>query len=224
MHKRFISAIALAAFGALVAAAAPAVHAGRLASGEHYANLPEVRLHYTVAGEGPLLIVCSPGWGISADYLERGLAPLEKHYKLLFIDTRGSGKSSRPADPSKMSDADMATDIEHLRQYLGLQSIWLLGHSGSGSIVIDYAERYPSFVQKLIVVDGIIYGDRQFNRQFEAQREQLRKDRHLSSDPRYRAAMQHLLLPASRPKDDEEMSQDLILKTAAQSSVEQRNS
>ncbi len=84
----------------------------RLAAGEHDAPVNDVQLHYTIAGHGPLVFVCSPGWGPGSLYLQRGLAPLEEHFTLLFIDTRGSGKSSRPADVKRMSASDMADDIE----------------------------------------------------------------------------------------------------------------
>jgi proline iminopeptidase len=145
----------------------------RLAPGEHYAALADVRLHYTVAGDGPLLIVCSPGLGQGSLYLQRGLAPLEKKYKLLFLDTRGGGKSSRPADPRKMSGADMADDIEHLRAYLGVDKIRLLGHSDSASIALDYAERYSANTSHLIFVDGILLGDGDTYRKERARRAAL---------------------------------------------------
>jgi proline iminopeptidase len=51
----------------------------KLSPGDHTARVNDVQLSYTVRGEGPLLFVTSPGWGIASAYLQRGLAPLEKH-------------------------------------------------------------------------------------------------------------------------------------------------
>jgi proline iminopeptidase len=184
------------------ASASTAADTDRLAAGEHYAMLADVNLHYLVAGNGPLLIVCSPGWGPGSVYLQRGLAPLERDYKLVFIDTRGSGKSSRPADIGKMSGADMADDIEQLRKYFGLTSIRLLGHSDSGSIALDYAERYPDALEKLIVVDGTFHP---YSAEIRARMKEIRKD--LSSDPRYESAIKAMDSPP--PSSDEEMNQQL---------------
>jgi proline iminopeptidase len=159
-----------------------------LGPGDHYAQVGDVRLHYKVAGSGPLLIVCSPGWGISARYLETGLKPLQEKFKVLYLDTRGSGASSRPVDSAKMSGADMADDIEHLRIALGLHEIFLLGHSDSGSIVLDYAERYPASVSRMIFVDGIAFGSGPADQQESAQQEQLMKA--AAGDPRYKSAVE----------------------------------
>ena len=92
----------------------------KLSPGEHDAPIRDVQVHYTVAGKGPLLFVCSPGWGAGSLYLQQGLAPLEEHFTLLFIDTRGSGKSSKPQDATRMTAVEMADDIEALRSYLSL--------------------------------------------------------------------------------------------------------
>ena len=174
-------------------AASPAPAVSRLAPGKHDVALGDVSLHYTIAGNGPLLMVCSPGWGINSGYLQGGLAPLEKNHTLLFIDTRGSGLSTRPADGSRMSSADMADDIEHLRKYLGLGAINLLGHSDGGDIVIDYAERYPGTLAKLIIVDGTTLGDGKGNREEDARGEQVLKE--LSADPRNASAIKAFNAP-----------------------------
>ena len=159
----------------------------RLAIGEHDAPVNDVQLHYTVAGHGPLIFVCSPGWGPGSLYLQRGLAPLEKHYTLLFIDTRGSGKSSRPTDLKRMSSSDMADDIEGLRRYLALDKINLLGHSDAGAIALYYAERYPSALAKLIIVDGLSYGSTNVDNKEDENLKKIRKG--LVNDPRYKEAL-----------------------------------
>lgn len=186
-----LAVVGVVAFSLLIGISGP--NSDKLSSGEHYADLGDVRLHYTVAGSGPLLILCSPGWGIGARYLELGLEPLGAHFKLLFIDTRGSGKSSRPADPHKMSDADMADDIEHLRAILALKQISVLGHSDSGSIALDFAERYPSSIEKLIFVDGATQGESSDDKAENAERERLLQA--ASTDLHFKAAVEALSKP-----------------------------
>lgn len=104
----------------------------KLTIGPHDAQLADVRLHYVVAGHGPLVLVSSPGWGYGSLYLQRGLTPLQERFTLLYIDTRGSGGSTRPEDGRKMGTAVMADDIDRLRSYLQLDSIDLIGHSHRG--------------------------------------------------------------------------------------------
>jgi len=167
----------------------------KLSPGEHDAPIRDVQLHYTIAGHGPLVFVCSPGWGSGSLYLQRGLTPLEDQFTLLFIDTRGSGKSWKPADPRLMSSADMADDIEALRAYLGLDNISLIGHSDSGAIGLFYAQRYPSKLAKLVIVEGTTYGHTDRDRQNSENVNQIRV--RLANDPRYRTALQPF-----KPSDD----------------------
>lgn len=133
----------------------------KLAIGSHQAKLADVSLHYVVTGHGPLVFVTSPGWGIGSLYLQRGLAPLETTFTVVYLDTRGSGGSSRPADTKQMSMAVMADDIDRFRSYLGLDSINLMGHSNGGTIALDYAERYPQRVKKVVLIDPEVLDDRE---------------------------------------------------------------
>lgn len=87
-------------------------------------------------------------------YLQRAFHSLAACCKLVFIDTRGSGLSSRPTDENQMGSITMADDLEALRIHLDLPQINLLGHSNSGAIALSYATRYPYRVNKLIFVSS----------------------------------------------------------------------
>jgi proline iminopeptidase len=178
--KRFVSKLLL------LSTLAPCLaHAANpmLSAGPHDADLGDVRLHYVVAGSGPIVLATSPGWGVSSAYLQNGLTPLESRFTMVFIDTRGSGGSTRPADRAQMSESVMADDIEKLRVLLGLDSIRLLGHSDGGAIALDYAERHPEHVRKLLLIAPGILGDRPM--QAIAAYLKLWAD-----DPHYRSAVQ----------------------------------
>src|SRR5271154_685556 len=108
-----------------------------LEPGDHVVTLNGVDLHYRVSGNGPLLFMIPPGWGLGSSYLQKGFKFLQDRFRLVFIDTRGSGLSGRPADAAKMSSHDMADDLEALREHLDLPSIWILGHSNSGAIALS---------------------------------------------------------------------------------------
>ena len=204
MKKFILVAVALSACFGCVVQAQSAKSEARLAKGEHSANVNGVKFCYAVRGTGPLLIVQAPGWGIGSEYLQNGLAPLEAHFTLVFYDTRGNGRSSRPADEKKMSTSDMVDDLEGLRQYWGLPRISVLGHSHGGAIALGYAIRYPRRVKKLILVDSNI---QDFNEEAMLQKElEARK-----GDKRFEAAISEAMKPWPNPQltTDEEFAASL---------------
>jgi proline iminopeptidase len=148
---------------------------------DHTVTLNEVDIHYRTIGEGPVLFLVSPGWGVASGYLQRAFSSLTKHLRLVFIDTRGSGLSGRPADPMRMGSVDMANDLEALRAHFGLSEISILGHSNSGAIALAYAARYPDRVSKLVLIDSQVLG-------FSATADTQRILQNRATDPRFKEA------------------------------------
>jgi proline iminopeptidase len=148
---------------------------------DHTVTLNEVDIHYRTIGEGPVLFLVSPGWGVASGYLQRAFSSLAKHLRLVFIDTRGSGLSGRPADPMRMGSVDMANDLEALRMHLGLSEISMLGHSNSGAIALAYAARYTDRVSKLVLIDSQVLG-------LSADADTQRILQNRATDPRFKEA------------------------------------
>jgi proline iminopeptidase len=148
---------------------------------DHTVTLNEVDIHYRTIGEGPVLFLVSPGWGVASGYLQRAFSSLAKHLRLVFIDTRGSGLSGRPADPTHMGSVDMANDLEALRLHLGLSEVSILGHSNSGAIALAYAARYPDRVTKLVLIDSQVLG-------LSAAADTQRILQNRATDPRFKEA------------------------------------
>jgi proline iminopeptidase len=148
---------------------------------DHLVTLNGVDLHYRTLGEGPALFLVPPGWGVGSRYLQRAFSSLGQHLRLVFIDTRGSGLSGRPADPTRMGSVDMAADAEALRVHLGLSEISILGHSGAGAIALAYAQQYPDRVRKLVLIDSNVLG-----LSADADTERILEER--STDPRFEEA------------------------------------
>jgi proline iminopeptidase len=108
-------------------------------------------IYYEMAGKGAPLVIVHGGPGASHDYFLPYLLPLMRSNKLVFIDERGSGKSSKFEDPSEYTVANMVEDIETVRQALGLGKISLLGHSFGGVLVEAYAFKYQKNLSHLIL-------------------------------------------------------------------------
>jgi pimeloyl-ACP methyl ester carboxylesterase len=180
--------------------------AQRLVLGEHYAPLPDVTLWYRVAGRGPLLVVTSVPWGIGSAYLQApgALAPLERHFRVIYVNTRGSYPSRWPKDIARMGTSDCVEDLEHLRQYWGLSSLTLLGHSAGGGLVLGYAEQYPRRAARVVLVDSDLT-----DRIPSAHTDELVQS--WIGDPRYHAAAQQWLYKEQHyPDTDEGETQSLI--------------
>jgi len=108
-------------------------------------------IYYEAMGRGAPLVIVHGGPGASHDYFLPYLLPLMRSHKLVFIDERGSGKSSKLENPKQYTIANMVEDIEAVRQTLDLGKISLLGHSFGGALVQGYAFKYQKNLSHLIL-------------------------------------------------------------------------
>jgi proline iminopeptidase len=146
------------------------IHAGRgihsstmtdlnLTAGSHkFTASSGITFHYIVSGHGPLVIFQSVGWGPSVALYANSMKRLEEDFTVLYFESRGAGDSSRPSSADEMSTRDLASDLDHLRQHLGLKKLRLLGHSNGGAIVLTYAEDFPDRVEKLVLINHELQG------------------------------------------------------------------
>jgi proline iminopeptidase len=107
-------------------------------------------LAYERTGNGPVLVVHPGGPGFSTTYLG-DLAGLSDRHTLVILSPRGTGESDRPADPGEYHLDDYVSDLETLREHLGLDQIQLLGYSHGGVVAQAYASAYPGRVSRLVL-------------------------------------------------------------------------
>jgi pimeloyl-ACP methyl ester carboxylesterase len=74
---------------------------------------------------------------------------------LLILDQRGTGDSSRPADPSAYDLDQYAADVEAVRNHLGLDRLDLIGHSFGGFVAINWAGSHPESVERLVLAGAV---------------------------------------------------------------------
>ncbi len=118
---------------------------------EGFVELNGLLLYYTEMGRGEPLIVLHGGPGGNHNLFLPYLLPLARTNRLIFMDERGSGRSGKLQDPSGYTVENMATDVEALRQALGLGSVNVLGHSFGGIVAQAYALQYSKNLSHLIV-------------------------------------------------------------------------
>ena len=111
-----------------------------------------VKLHYVVAGEGPLLVLLHgfPDY----HYTWRDQIPvLSKHFRVVALDLRGYNKSDKPegVDNYKMEKlvADVAAVLDHFKQ----NKMTLVGHDWGGAIAWSFAMTHPDKVDRLVILN-----------------------------------------------------------------------
>jgi proline iminopeptidase len=112
------------------------------------------RLAYTEVGSGPRLLCLPGGPGRASVYLE-DLGGLAEHRTLVRLDSRGTGMSDVPADPSSLRFDRLAEDVEALREHLGLEQAAVLGHSAGSLVAQVWAARHPQRVLALVLVTPV---------------------------------------------------------------------
>jgi len=112
----------------------------------------DVQLHYRVSGQGPLLIAHSGGPGTGAAFLG-DLAGLDEVATVVWLDPRGTGGSTAPADEAAYTLAHYAADVEALRAHFGHERVALLGFSHGGMVAMRYAAEHPDRLTRLILLD-----------------------------------------------------------------------
>ncbi len=66
---------------------------GSIATGEFTVRLNGLNLWHKVCGVGPVCLLPTPGWGPSSDLYYHTLGRLETLFTVVYLDTRGTGRS-----------------------------------------------------------------------------------------------------------------------------------
>ncbi len=110
--------------------------------------------HGNPTGKPALVVHGGPGTGFSAGSL-RSFDPAR--YRIVLFDQRGCGRStphaSDPrADMSCNTTEHLLADMERLRVHLGVERWLLFGGSWGATLILAYAERYPSRVSEIVML------------------------------------------------------------------------
>jgi pimeloyl-ACP methyl ester carboxylesterase len=81
----------------------------------------------------------------------RIISGLEGTERCLAYDQRGHGRSFQPAEG--YAPEDYANDLKKIVDELGWDEFILVGHSMGGRNVLNFASRFPEYVEKLVVED-----------------------------------------------------------------------
>lgn len=114
------------------------------------AAVNDIEINYRLEGEGPETIVLINGLADDLTTWEYQVpAFLEAGYRVLRLDNRGVGQTSKPAGPytSRM----LADDVKALVDHLGITGFHLMGTSMGGMIAQEYALNHGSDLRSLVL-------------------------------------------------------------------------
>ena len=141
------------------------------------ASINGSEVFYEVLGEGVPMLLLHGGMGLDHTYFRPWLDRLGDAAQLVFFDHRGNGRSAQPEDWSAVDHQTWVRDADALREHLGHEKIFLLGHSYGGFLAQEYALHYREHLRGMILCNtapAFDYADVALsNAQVRGAREQL---------------------------------------------------
>jgi proline iminopeptidase len=156
--------------------------------GEYTTTLGGLSAWFKVRGDGPVCLVPTPGWGPSSDIYFSTLQRLERTMTMVYLDTRGSGRSERPNSKESYRMEHFISDLDELRAHLGESVVWIMGHSLGGLLAQFFALDYPESCQGLILLNSTAAFDDEAKADIEM-RKNRRKDEPWFADAEAAASM-----------------------------------
>ncbi|HQR05156.1 MAG: alpha/beta hydrolase [Proteobacteria bacterium] len=110
----------------------------------------EVEIHAAIQGKGPVVLMVHGFPGLW--YSWRHQLPLlaDAGYRTVAIDTRGYGRSSRPADPARYDAECILNDLECVLDSLEVEKAILVGQDFGAQAVWNMALRRPHRVSAVV--------------------------------------------------------------------------
>jgi pimeloyl-ACP methyl ester carboxylesterase len=112
-------------------------------------------VEYFLEGNGPTILISH---GITGG-IDQGMwisAGLGEGYRFLYVSRFGYLRSSMPDEPSVKLQAEVYKD---LLDFLGIDSVFIMGNSAGGASVIQFAIDHPGKCRGLILESSVVPGD-----------------------------------------------------------------
>ena len=120
---------------------------------ELYINTNGIKLHAIIAGTGDPLVLLHGfpefwyGW-------KNIIMGLKDDYRLIVPDMRGYNLSDKPIGIENYTLDILVDDIKGLSEELNLDKFVLAGHDWGGMVAWAFAEKYPEYLAKLIILNA----------------------------------------------------------------------
>lgn len=127
------------------------------AAPDQYFMSGDARIRYHDIGQGEPVVLIH-GFTRSLDDWQGPGDSLAVDHRVIAIDVRGFGKSTRLSDPARLG-SQMAGDVVRLLDHLGIRSAHLAGHSMGAAIAAKMATQYPDRARSLSLLAGPFFED-----------------------------------------------------------------
>jgi len=125
----------------------------------------DVRIHYSLQGEGPPLVLHHGTGSNSTTWLRHGYARvLRERFQLILIDARGHGQSDKPRDPAAHTGELRARDVTAVLDALHVDRAHFLGYSMGGWIGFAMARFAPERLRSLAIGGAHPFADEAITR------------------------------------------------------------
>ncbi|HKK60403.1 MAG TPA: alpha/beta hydrolase [Salinivirga sp.] len=110
-----------------------------------------VKLFASIRGDGIPCLFVHGGPGQGSNYWQSLAGDIsENHFKMIYLDQRGCGRSESPSDSNYNIDR-MIQDFEEVRDYLGIKEWMIMGHSFGGVLQTYYAYKHPEVIRGILM-------------------------------------------------------------------------
>ncbi len=117
-----------------------------------FAEIKNIKICYKIKGNGfPVILL--HGFGMHKDFWFAQTPSLSKHFKIITLDNRGSGKSDHPKEPYTIET--LADDVKDLMDFLKIEKSHLIGWATGGMIAQYFVIKYPQRINKLILISTL---------------------------------------------------------------------
>lgn len=125
----------------------------RAAAREDFFPVTGAQLYLREIGHGAPLVILHGGPDFNHHYLLPEMDRLARHFRLIYYDQRGRGKSSPGVTAENVTIESEIDDLDKLRRHLELDSLALLGHSWGSVLAMEYAVRHPRRLSQLVLMN-----------------------------------------------------------------------
>ncbi len=108
-----------------------------------------LNLRYEIRGKGYPLLLIQGFAGSSRSWSEPFLTLIEKRFRTVIFDNRGTGESDKPDMPWTMTD--MADDVAAVLDHVGIDRAHIYGISMGGLIAQEFTLKHPARVRGLVL-------------------------------------------------------------------------
>ncbi|HEY3447031.1 MAG TPA: alpha/beta hydrolase [Myxococcales bacterium] len=115
-----------------------------------FVQIPQLRVHYETAGQGPSPVVLIHGNFASARWWRPVLERCPEGVTVFAPSSRGCGDSERLREGFNLPQ--LAKDVADFATALGLSRLRVLGHSLGGAVAMQLAADFPDRIDSLLVI------------------------------------------------------------------------